>query len=60
MILAKINFTIDIKGVTIDSYINLEGQQLYFFNQEDNIGKQKWIKSYLERLMKIDDIEIEE
>jgi hypothetical protein len=58
--LAKISFTVNIKDATIDSYIKLEGQQLYFFNQESKIGKQKWIKSYLERTMKISDIKVEE
>lgn len=58
--MVRINFSIDIDGIGINSSIELEGQQLYFFNQEDNIGKQKWIKSYLKDLMKISDIKIEE
>jgi hypothetical protein len=58
--MAKINFSIDIDGIGINSSIELKGQQLYFFNQEDNIGKQKWIKSYLKNIIKISDIETEE
>lgn len=56
--MAKIDFNIKIKGVNINSYINLEGQQLYFFNQRDEKEKEKWIKSCLEREMQISNIEL--
>ncbi|MGN2369395.1 hypothetical protein ACTFJW_04955 [Clostridium cagae] len=58
--MAKIKFDIEINGAKIDSYMNLEGQQLYFFNQGSEKEKQAWINCYLERIMKITNIEIKE
>ncbi|MBY6838652.1 hypothetical protein [Clostridium botulinum] len=56
--MTKIKFDVEINGNKIHSYIELEGQQLYFFEQDSEIGKQKWIKSYLKRISKIINIEI--
>ncbi|MBZ9693235.1 hypothetical protein [Clostridium sp. M14] len=57
--MAKIKFSVKINNIEINSYMKLEGQQLYFFEQDSDIGKQKWIKSYLERISKITNIKIE-
>ncbi|WP_205427293.1 hypothetical protein [Clostridium botulinum] len=57
--MAKIKFTVKINNIEINSYMKLEGQQLYFFEQNSDMGKQKWIKSYLKNISKITNIEIE-
>jgi hypothetical protein len=58
--MAKIDFSIEVNGIKINSYMELEGQQLYFFKQGNEKEKQAWIKSHLERIMKIDIIKIKE
>ena len=55
--MAKINFSIKIKDIEINSYMILRGQQLYFYNQGDNKEKEKWIRSHLQNEMKISNIE---
>lgn len=57
--MAKINFDIEMNGIQIHSYMKLEGQQLYFFEQRSEKEKQGWIKSYLKGISKITNIEIE-
>lgn len=54
--MAKIKFNIKIKDIVFDSYIVLEGQQLYFFGKRDEEGKAEWIKSHLESRMEINNI----
>lgn len=58
--MAKIKFAIEINGIKINSHMKLEGQQLYFFNQGSEREKQAWIKSYLERTMKITNMQVED
>ena len=56
--MARIDFNIKIKGVSINAYINLEGQQLYFFKQGNESERQRWVKSCLSREMEISNVEI--
>ncbi|MDU1348287.1 hypothetical protein [uncultured Clostridium sp.] len=58
--MATINFNIKIKDTIVNYHIKLEGQQLYFFNQDTEHGKKDWIISHLKNEIKISDIEIEE
>ncbi|MBZ9622985.1 hypothetical protein G9F71_008965 [Clostridium sp. FP2] len=57
--MAKISFQIEVDSSKIVSSMELEGQDLYYFNQRKEVGKANWIRSYLEGKMKISNIEEE-
>jgi hypothetical protein len=58
--MAKISFEISICNSKIISSMELEGQDLYYFNQRKELGKANWIRAYLEEKMMISNIKEEE
>lgn len=48
---------IDISGNIVDFDMKISYQDLYFFNQRDNKGKEDWIKSHLKNNISVLSIE---
>lgn len=56
--MANVNFSVVIDDSKLNITMDLKGQDLYFFNERSQVGKETWLKDYVRSRSKIEDIVI--